>query len=141
MPATIPPDPLGSLNEVLSEVIDLVQDVKQAHRKVPGADVLHPELDRLFDDLRGWAGLLMEQDAAHGVSPLAAVTTVAGRPLANLWSGTPTDDEVRATLVEHLSRLRQHTARARDALVGDPSGSVLADIAAGIDRHVQLLRA
>jgi len=141
MPSPPTRHPLGSLNQVLSEVIDLVQDVKQAHRKIPGADVLHPELDKLFDDLRAWASLLMDQDAAHGLSPLAAVTTVAGRPLANLWPGTPTDDEVRVTLVEHLSRLRQNAAEASGALGDDPAGSVLADITAGIDDHVRLLRA
>jgi len=140
MPTPPLSDPLGALNQVLSELIDLVADVKQAHRKVPSTDVLHSELDQLFDDLRAWLGLLMDQDAGHGVSPLAEVTTAAGRSPVNLWSGNPDDEEVRAVLAEHLGRLEQHAAEARDALAGDPSGPVLADIAAGIELHVQRLR-
>jgi len=128
------------LNQVLNELLDLVADVKQAHRKVPSADVLHPELDQLFDDLRAWVGLLMDQDTAHGLSPLSEVTTAAGRSPANLWSGNPDDEEVRTVLAEHLGRLEQSAAEARDALAGDPSGPVLADIAAGIELHVRRLR-
>ena len=51
-------DPAAAINQVLSEVIDAILDVKQAHRRVPETQALHAVLDQLFDDLRTWARLL-----------------------------------------------------------------------------------
>ena len=62
-------DPAAALNQVLSEVIDAILDVRQAYRRVPETQPLHAELDQLFTDLRTWARLLADQDQALGVSP------------------------------------------------------------------------
>ena len=107
-----PDDPVAALNQVLSEVIDLVQDVKQAHRKVPETHALHALLDQLFADLRSWARLLVERDEALGVSPLGDISSVAGRRPPNLWPGAASDDEVRGIVGEHLDRLAQHVVAA-----------------------------
>src|SRR3954464_6651968 len=122
-----------TLNEVLSEVIDLVQEVKQAHRKVPEAHALHAELDQLFVDMRTWAQLVAEHDEALGVSPLAMMPSVAGRKPANLWPGEATDDAVRTLIDDHLDRLEQHLRAVR---TGGPDNARLREIVDDIERGV-----
>ena len=72
-------DPIAALNEVLSEVIDVVMALRQAHHRVPEGRDLHAELDQLFDDAKNWAQLLMQADTDRGVSALSYMPTVAGR--------------------------------------------------------------
>ena len=127
--------PETSLNEVLSEVIDIVQEVKQAHRKVPETHALHAVLDQLFEDLRGWAQLLMDRDDALGLSPLSSMTSVAGRKPTNLWPGAATDEEVCSLVDEHLGRLGQHVSVALAEQVEEPSRRVLAGIEEGLLVH------
>ena len=134
-----PHDPNAALNQVLSEVIDVVQDVKQAHRKVPETHALHAVLDQLFDDLRNWARLLMEQDEALGVSPMASMPTVAGRKPPNLWPRAASDEEVRRILGEHLDRLEQHVASALAEQEDDGSRAALADVERGLLAHRRAL--
>jgi DNA-binding ferritin-like protein len=133
--AQTPDDPAIALNSVLSEVIDLVQDVKQAHRKVPETHALHAKLDQLFDDLRGWAGLLYEQDEALGISPLASMPSVAGRTPPNLWPGNPTDEEVCSLIDEHLARLDEHVTAAMTAQDEGPIRQALAAVEHGVSDH------
>jgi DNA-binding ferritin-like protein len=128
-------DPATRLNEVLSEVIDLVQDVKQARRKVPGSHALHADLDQLFVDLGAWAQLLFEQDEALGISPLSSMPSVAGRTPPNLWPGGATDDEVRTLIDEHLGRLAEHVSAAMAAQEDGPTRAALAGVAEGVSRH------
>jgi DNA-binding ferritin-like protein len=125
-------DPITALNEVLSDVIDIVQEVKQAHRKVPATHALHAALDQLFDDLRAWAQLIIERDDALGQSPLGRVPTAAGRKPANLWPGAPSDDDVRALIGEHLDRLAQHVTVALAAQDDALTRSGLEDIQRGL---------
>src|SRR5260221_2873363 len=100
-----PRDPMAALNEVLSEVIDVVMALRQAHRRVPEGHELHAELDQLFSDAKSWAELLMEADTVRGVSALAYMPSVAGRQPPNLWHGPVHDDDVRRVVVEQLDRL------------------------------------
>jgi len=97
-------DPAAALNQVLSEVIDGVLDVKQAHRRVPETHALHAVLDQLFYDLRTWARLLADQNRALGVSPLASMPTAAGRTPPHPWHGAASDEEVRRVVGEDLDR-------------------------------------
>ena len=139
MPA--PDDPMTALNAVLSEVIDVVQDVKQADRKVPETHVLHAALDELFDDLGAWARVLMEQDEARGIDALDAMPSVAGRTPPNLWPGAATDDEVRRLIDAHLDRLGQHAAAAL-AIQDDEQGrSALSTVERGVRAHRETLNA
>jgi hypothetical protein len=132
-------DPIDALNQVLSEVIDMVQDVKQAHVKIPEMQDLHAELDLLFTDLKTWARLLIDQDDVLGVSPLARMPSVAGRTPANLWPGNATDEEVRRIVGEHLDRLEHHVAAAV-LEQGDPrSRAVLAEVELGLLAHRRAL--
>jgi DNA-binding ferritin-like protein len=127
-----PEDPIAALNGVLSDVIDTVQDVKQAHRKVPETHALHAALDRLFDDLRMWAGWLMDRDEALGVSPLAFMPSVAGRTAPNPWPGAASDEDVRRFVGEQLDRLAQHVGAALADQADDGSQAILADMQRGL---------
>jgi hypothetical protein len=137
--AVTPPDPNAALNQVLSEVIDVVQDVKQASWRVSATHPLHGQLDRLFGDLKGWARLLMEQDEVLGVSPLASMPSVAGRKPANLWTGDASDDEVRRIVGEHLDRLGEHVTAALAVQGESSSQATLAEVESGVLAHRRAL--
>ncbi len=132
-------DAIAALNQVLSEVLDFVQEVKQAHRKIPENHHLHAQLDRLFDDLRSWAHLLVEEDEQLGVSPLASMPSVAGRTPPNLWPRAATDDEVRRAVVDHLNRLAEHLSVALAKQDDAGPRAVLAGVQQEVMSHVQAL--
>lgn len=134
-----PADSIAALNQVLSEVIDVVQDVKQAHRKVPEAHALHGLLDRLFADLGKWAGMLMDRDQALGVSALTMMPSVAGRTPPNLWPNAPSDEEVRQLIGDHLDRLDQHVAAALSQQDNEESRAALEVVQRGLLTHKRVL--
>jgi DNA-binding ferritin-like protein len=135
-----PHDPIASLNQVLSEVIDVVQDVKQAHQKVSQTHALHAQLDDLFRDLQNWARLLVEQDEVLGVSPLSSMPSVAGRTPPTLWRGPATDEDVRNVVGEHLDRLGHHVASALAEQDDDGSRTALSAVQRGLLDHQRSLR-
>jgi len=130
-------DPIAALNQVLNEVIDMVQDVKQAHAKVPENQALHAELDKLLSDLKIWVRLLIVQDEQLSVSPLERMPSVAGRTPANLWPGSTTNEEVRSIIGAHLNKLEQHVAAALEAQDDPRSRVTLAEIEQGLLAHQQ----
>jgi DNA-binding ferritin-like protein len=116
-------DPLAALNQVLSEVIDAILDVRQAH---------HAVLDQLLDDLRTWVRLLADQDQALGVSPLANMPTAAGRTPPHSWHGAASDADVRRVVGEDLDRLGQHLAEALAEQHDDKVRAALAEVERGL---------
>jgi DNA-binding ferritin-like protein len=132
-------DPTAALNQVLSEVIDAILDVRQALRRVPGTQALHAELDQLFTDLRTWARLLADQDQALGVSPLASMPSAAGRTPPNPWHGAASDEEVRRIVGEHLDRLGRHLSAALAEQQDDKVRAALTEVERGIAAHSRAL--
>jgi DNA-binding ferritin-like protein len=132
-------DPVSALNQVLSEVIDGVLDVQQAHRRVPETHALHAVLDQLFGDLRAWARLLADQDQALGVSPLASMPTAAGRKPPHSWHGAASDEEVRRIVGEDLDRLGQYLAAALAEQQDDKVRTALAEVERGLLVHKRAL--
>jgi DNA-binding ferritin-like protein len=132
-------DPAAALNQVLSEVIDGILDVRQAHRRVPETHALHAVLDQLFDDLRTWAQLLADQDLALGVSPLASMSTGAARTPPHSWHGAASDEEVRRIVGEDLDRLAQHLAAALAEQRDGQVRAALAEMDRGLQVHMRAL--
>ncbi len=132
-------DPAAALNQVLSEVIDAILDVRQAHRRVPETHALHAELDQLFADLRTWARLLADQDQALGVSPLASMPSAAGRTPPNPWHGAASNQEVSRIVGEHLDRLGQHLSAALAEQHDDKVRAALTEVERGILAHMRAL--
>ena len=132
-------DPAAALNQVLSEVIDAILDVRQAYRRVPETQPLHAELDQLFTDLRTWARLLADQDQALGVSPLSSISTAAGRTPPTPWHGAATSDEIRRIVGEHLDRLRLHLTAALAEPQDASVRAALTEVERGILAHRRAL--
>ena len=132
-------DRAAALNEVLSEVIDTILDVRQAHRRVPESRALHAELDQLFTDLRMWARLLADADQALGVSPLASMPSAAGRTPPDPWHGTPSNEEIRRIVGEHLDRLGQYLSAALAEQHDDKVRATLTEVRQGILAHRRAL--
>jgi DNA-binding ferritin-like protein len=125
-------DPAAAINQVLSEVIDAILDVRQAHRRVPETQALHAVLDQLFDDLRTWARLLADQDEALGVSPLASMPSGASRTPLNPWHGAASNEEVRRIVGEHLDRLAHHLSAALADQQDDQIRAALTEVERGV---------
>jgi DNA-binding ferritin-like protein len=132
-------DPAAALNQVLSEVIDAILDVRQAHRRVPDTYALHALLDQLFADLRTWARLLADLDQALGVSPLASMPGASGRTPPNPWHGAASNEEVRRIVGEHLDRLGQHLAAALAEQQDDKVRAALREVERGVLAHRRAL--
>jgi hypothetical protein len=132
-------DPAAALNQVLSEVIDAILDVRQADRRVPESQALHAELDQLFADLRTWARLLTDQDQALGVSPLESMPSSAGRTPPHPWHGAASNEEVRRIVGEHLDRLLQHLSGALADDQDDKVRAALTEVKRGILAHKRAL--
>jgi DNA-binding ferritin-like protein len=140
MTSASPHDPLAALNQVLSEVIDVVMALKQAHRKVPETHQLHAELDQLTSDARTWAELLVETDTARGVSALDYMPSVAGRQRPNMWQGQVSEEDVRRLVTEQLHRLSQHLQAASSEQDDDRVRDVLDRISTELRSNLDTLR-
>jgi len=134
-------DPLAAVNAVLSEVIDLIREVKQARWKTSAPGALHAELDALFEDTKTWARLLIENDEERGVSPLDSMQSAAMRTPPNLWPGEVTAEEVRDVLDQHLERLGRDVEAAMAGQHDDEVRAVLADVERGVVAHRHALSA
>jgi hypothetical protein len=133
-------DPMVALNGVLSEVIDMVMALRQAHRKVPETHELRAELDQLFSDARNWAEVLMAADTARGVSALDYMPSVQGRQRPDLWHGPVGDEDVRRVVAEQLDRLAEHLRVASSEQDDDHVRELLDRVNRELQSHLDVLR-
>ncbi len=131
---------MAAVNEVLSELIDVVLAVRQAHRRVPEGHALHAELDQLFSDAKAWAGQLMDADVARGVSALAYMPSVAGRQPPDIGHGPMSDDDVRQIVAVQLERLSGHLRTALSEQEDESIRDLLNGINGGLQDHLVALR-
>ena len=131
---------MTALNGVLSEVIDMVMALRQAHRKVAETHQLHAELDQLDRDARTWAELLVQADIARGVSALDYMPSVAGRQRPNLWQGRVSDDDVSKVVTQQLHRLGEHLSAALSEQDDDRVRDLLDRIRTELQSHLDALR-
>jgi hypothetical protein len=129
-----------ALNGVLSEVIDMVMALRQAHRKVPETHELRAELDQLFSDARNWAEVLMAADTARGVSALDYMPSVQGRQRPDLWHGPVGDEDVRRVVAEQLDRLAEHLRVASSEQDDDHVRELLDRVNRELQSHLDVLR-
>lgn len=140
MTSVPPSDPIVALNEVLSEVIDVVLAVRQAHHRVPEGHELHAELDRLSGDIRSWADLLATADSALGVSALDYMPSTTARRPPRLWPGPVSDDEVRQVIGEQLDRLAEHVRAAMSRQDDDRTREVLHRVSEDLQPHLDAFK-
>jgi hypothetical protein len=76
--------------------------------------------------------LLADQDQALGVSPLASMSSGAGRTPPNPWHGGASDEEVRRIVGEHLDRLAGYLAAALAEPQDDQVRATLTEVEQGI---------
>ena len=125
-------DPAAALNQVLSEVIDAILDVRQAYRRVPETQALHAVLDQIFADLKTWARMLADQDQALGVSPLASMPSASSRTPRNPWHGAASNEEVRRIVGEDLDRLLHYLSVALAEQGDDKVRAAFTEVERGI---------
>ncbi len=140
MGVAAPDETLAALNSVLSEVIDIVREAKRSRWLASSEAGLQAEFDRLFDDARSWAQLLIDRDEAHGVSPLVSMVTPAERTPPPL---TPDGSvqETREVLVHHLEKLREHIGAALQQPQDDDVRQALDQVERAVTTHQEALGA
>jgi len=133
------------LQAVLTELLDLSLQTKQAHWNVVGPHfrTLHLELDEIFDDVRKWADEIAERLRALGFAADGRASYIAKHStLDSLPEGIISDKEVLTKFSDQLATVASRTRTAIDRLDGSDMATedILIGAVQGLEKHLWMFR-
>lgn len=144
LPSDIADSATQHLQPLLTELLALRLDVKQAHWNVQGRHFrnLHLALDELAQDLDGWIDAVAERIVAAGVPADGRPATVAAQATAPAFpEGFVSDETTVEAVATALAAVAADARRRLPSLEQDlVSQDLVIDVVHGLEKHLWMLR-